>query len=78
MKFPPQNREMANNIDGIFTTSDDIGYVQQKTLTELYPLIFVLTFSLVHYPEDKKYTIKPLNVTHLAGRDPVTGRVVSI
>lgn len=32
----------------------------------------------MHYPEDWKYTIKPLEVTHLAGRDPVTGRVVSI
>lgn len=32
--------------------------------------------SKVHYPEDRKYTIKPLPVTHLAGRDPVTGRVV--
>lgn len=33
----------------------------------------------MHYPPDKKagYTVKPLNVTHLAGRDPVTGRVVS-
>lgn len=41
-------------------------------------VFFFEIFSLVHYPEDKKYTIKPLNVTHLAGRDPVTGRVVSI
>lgn len=41
------------------------------------PQTFVFSFSLVHYPEDKKYTIKPLEVTHLAGRDPVTGRVVS-
>lgn len=31
----------------------------------------------MHYPEDKNYTIKPLEVTHLAGRDPVTGRVVN-
>lgn len=30
---------------------------------------------MVHYPEE--YTIKPLEVTNLAGRDPVTGRVVS-
>lgn len=29
---------------------------------------------IVHYPEE--YTIKPLNITHLAGRDPVTGRVI--
>uniref|UniRef100_A0A0A9WKF0 39S ribosomal protein L2, mitochondrial n=1 Tax=Lygus hesperus TaxID=30085 RepID=A0A0A9WKF0_LYGHE len=28
----------------------------------------------VHYPEE--YTIKPLEVTNLAGRDPVSGRVV--
>lgn len=28
----------------------------------------------VHYPET--YTVKPLEVTHLAGRDPVSGRVV--
>ena len=26
---------------------------------------------IVHYPE--KYTVQPLNVTNLAGRDPVTG-----
>lgn len=30
---------------------------------------------IVHYPE--KYTVKPLDVTNLAGRDPVTGRVVA-
>jgi len=29
---------------------------------------------IIHYPE--KYTIKPLDVTNLAGRDPVTGRIV--
>jgi hypothetical protein len=28
----------------------------------------------VHYPE--KYTIKPVPYTNMAGRDPVTGRVV--
>lgn len=27
---------------------------------------------IVHYPE--KYTVEPLNVTNLAGRDPVTGK----
>ena len=32
---------------------------------------------IVHYPEDGKYTVKPLDNTHLAGRDPVTGRVVA-
>lgn len=26
---------------------------------------------IIHYPE--KYTVKPLDVTNLAGRDPVTG-----
>jgi hypothetical protein len=31
---------------------------------------------IVHYPEDKKYTIKKLPMTKLAGRDPVTGRKV--
>lgn len=30
----------------------------------------------MHFPEDNKYTVKPLEVTNLAGRDPVTGRVV--
>lgn len=30
---------------------------------------------IVHYPV--KYTVKPLDVTNLAGRDPVTGRVVA-
>lgn len=30
---------------------------------------------VVHYPE--KYTVKPLDTTHLAGRDPVTGRLVA-
>lgn len=29
---------------------------------------------VIHYPE--KYTVKPLDVTNLAGRDPVTGRLV--
>lgn len=31
---------------------------------------------IVHYPEDNVYTVRPLEVTNLAGRDPVTGRVV--
>lgn len=30
---------------------------------------------IIHFP--KEYTIKPLDTTHLAGRDPVTGRVVA-
>lgn len=29
---------------------------------------------IIHYPE--KYTVKPLDVTNLAGRDPETGRLV--
>ncbi|KAK9887628.1 hypothetical protein WA026_023587 [Henosepilachna vigintioctopunctata] len=29
---------------------------------------------VVHYPE--KYTVKPLEVTNLAGRDPISGRLV--
>jgi hypothetical protein len=29
---------------------------------------------IVHYPE--KYTVQPLNVTNLAGRDPVTGNLL--
>lgn len=29
---------------------------------------------IVHYPE--KYTVKPLEVTNLGGRDPVSGRMV--
>jgi hypothetical protein len=28
---------------------------------------------IVHYPE--KYTVEPLKVTNLAGRDPVTGKI---
>lgn len=28
---------------------------------------------IVHYPEE--YTVQPLNVTNLAGRDPVTGNL---
>jgi large subunit ribosomal protein L2 len=31
----------------------------------------------VHFPEDGKYTVRPLDNTHLAGRDPETGRVVA-
>ncbi|XP_038221883.1 39S ribosomal protein L2, mitochondrial [Zerene cesonia] len=30
---------------------------------------------IVHFPEE--YTVKPLDVTNLAGRDPVTGRIVA-
>ncbi|KAK2713379.1 hypothetical protein QYM36_009296 [Artemia franciscana] len=30
----------------------------------------------IHFPEDGQYTIEPLRVTKLAGRDPLTGRVV--
>lgn len=32
---------------------------------------------IIHYPEDGKYTVQPLKTTHLAGRDPVTGRIVA-
>lgn len=32
---------------------------------------------IVHFPEDNKYTVEPLKNTHLAGRDPVTGKVVA-
>lgn len=32
---------------------------------------------IVHFPEDGKYTVKPLDTTHLAGRDPVSGRKVA-
>jgi len=31
---------------------------------------------IIHYPEDGEYTIKPLPVTKLSGRDPITGRKV--
>ena len=30
----------------------------------------------VHYPEDGKYTVKPLKLTKLGGRHPITGRKV--
>jgi len=30
----------------------------------------------VHYPEDGKYTVKPLKITKLGGRHPITGRKV--
>jgi hypothetical protein len=29
---------------------------------------------IVHYPDN--YTVEPLNVTNLAGRDPVTGKLL--
>ena len=32
---------------------------------------------VVHFPDDGKYTVKPLETTHLAGRDPITGRKVA-
>lgn len=32
---------------------------------------------IVHFPEDGKYTVQPLDNTHLAGRDPVSGRKVA-
>lgn len=31
----------------------------------------------VHYPEDGEYTVKPLKMTKLAGRDPETGRIIN-
>ena len=30
----------------------------------------------VHYPEDGRYTVKPLKITKLGGRHPITGRKV--
>jgi large subunit ribosomal protein L2 len=33
---------------------------------------------IVHFPENlNDYTVKPLDTTHLAGRDPITGRLVA-
>ncbi|KAL5293167.1 MRPL2.2 family protein [Megaselia abdita] len=32
---------------------------------------------IVHYPENGEYTVQPLKITHLAGRDPVSGRLVA-
>ena len=31
---------------------------------------------IIHWPEDGKYTIEPLKITKLGGRDPVTGHKV--
>lgn len=32
---------------------------------------------IVHFPINYEYTVKPLETTHLAGRDPETGRVIA-
>ena len=32
---------------------------------------------IVHFPLSYEYTVKPLDTSHLAGRDPLTGRVVA-
>ncbi|CAH0553731.1 unnamed protein product [Brassicogethes aeneus] len=53
-----------------------LGGIRQKTkFVELPEIGRGKAFRrIVHYPE--QYTVKPLDVTNLAGRDPVTGRMV--
>nr|CAG4644272.1 EOG090X0COM [Lepidurus arcticus] len=51
-----------------FYSVDNSGYVPIPTLKNFR--------RVVHYPEDGKYTIEPLKVTKVGGRDSVTGRVV--
>lgn len=46
-----------------------------KIVTKPEPGVGKAYRRIVHFPEN--YTVKPLEVTNLAGRDPVTGRVVA-
>lgn len=52
-----------------------MGVVRYKYLIRDEPVIGVHRAyrRIVHYPE--KYTVKPLEVTNLGGRDPATGRL---
>lgn len=46
-----------------------------KFVNKPKPGVGVAYRRIIHYPE--KYTVEPLSVTNLAGRDPVTGRMVA-
>lgn len=71
MMFLHPDLDAANNTDG------KISFDIKEVMFSLHIYQIFTIFRLVHYPKDNKYTIRPLEVTHLAGRDPETGRVVA-
>ncbi|XP_068622445.1 large ribosomal subunit protein uL2m [Battus philenor] len=50
-------------------------YASKPNIVKPKPGLGISYRRIVHFPEE--YTVKPLNVTNLAGRDPVTGRLVA-
>ncbi|XP_026493098.1 large ribosomal subunit protein uL2m [Vanessa tameamea] len=52
-----------------------INYASKPNLVKPKPGFGKSYRRIVHFPEE--YTVKPLEVTNLAGRDPVSGRVVA-
>ncbi|XP_041980791.1 39S ribosomal protein L2, mitochondrial [Aricia agestis] len=49
--------------------------ISKPNLVKPKPGLGISYRRIVHYPEE--YTVKPLEVTNLAGRDPVSGRIVA-
>lgn len=64
-------------LSSLDTTSKNVVFIRQIYHHVEKPLPGTGTSyrRIVHYPE--KYTVKPLNVTNLGGRDPVSGRLVA-
>ncbi|KAL4717174.1 hypothetical protein ACJJTC_017061 [Scirpophaga incertulas] len=52
-----------------------INFASKPSLIKPKPGFGIAYRRIVHFPEE--YTVKPLNVTNLAGRDPVSGRLVA-
>ncbi|XP_063626992.1 large ribosomal subunit protein uL2m [Cydia splendana] len=52
-----------------------VNFASKPRLDKPKPGFGIAYRRIVHFPEE--YTVKPLEVTNLAGRDPATGRVVA-
>lgn len=53
-----------------------INYASKPNLVKPKPGFGKSYRRIVHFPEE--YTVKPLEVTNLAGRDPVSGKIIDI
>jgi len=78
LALKPVYSSSASSLINIQVRNLNIHYVDQpKPADHKSPATTFQNYRFkVHYPEDGKYTIKPLKMTKLAGRDPETGRII--
>lgn len=50
-----------------------VSYASKPNLVKPKPGFGISYRRIIHFPEN--YTVKPLEVTNLAGRDPVSGKI---